>query len=490
MLHCEGWQGCAQGFRSIACLLAVSCVLLASCVEGNHELTEADRSAFGTFVDSMDTSLQGKWFDRMGLSPDADSLLSVLLRELPVNGLDTAAFNIPQIAEDLRIVHLLAFDSVGVSINEVLPRLDSLLSKAYVSYVTGQRYGFVQPEKLFNSLNMKADNSGYARLFDEEVKKPDSKEAEQKLVSDERMSHLLASHPEGYVYQALQKQLAQTTDKDKRHKIAVNMERCRWQMKRPDETERMVLVNIPSQQLWAVSPDSILDMRICCGATTNKTPLLHSAISYMQVNPEWIIPHNIVKTDIARHSGDSAYFARHRYYVIERSSGDTLNPAEVTSGEMLSGRLRVGQKGGAGNSLGRIVFRFPNNFSVYLHDTNNRGAFNRDRRTLSHGCVRVQKPLDLACFLLPDADEWTIDRLRISMDIRPETERGYLYVREHADDPKPFRLMSYQDVNPKVPLYIIYYTAYPNPKTGEVELWPDLYGYDQAISREMGSILL
>ena len=490
MLHCEGWQGCAQGFRSIACLLAVSCVLLASCVEGNHELTEADRSAFGTFVDSMDISLRGKWFDRMGMSPDADSLLSVLLRELPVNGLDTAAFNIPQIAEDLRIVHRLAFDSVGVSINEVLLRLDSLLSKAYVSYVTGQRYGFVQPEKLFNSLNMKADNSGYARLFDEDVKKPDAKEAEQKLVSDDRISHLLASHPEGYVYQALQNQLSQTTDKDKRHKIAVNLERCRWQMKRPGETERMVLVNIPSQQLWAVSPDSILDMRICCGATTNKTPLLHSAISYMQVNPEWIIPQNIVKTDVAHHGGDSAYFARHRYYIVERSTGDTLNPSEVTSGEMLSGRLRVGQKGGAGNSLGRIVFRFPNNFSVYLHDTNNRGAFNKDRRTLSHGCIRVQKPFDLACFLLPDADEWTKDRLRISMDIQPETTQGQIYVHEHAGDPKPFRLMSYQDVNPKVPLYIIYYTAYPNPKTGEVELWPDLYGYDQAISREMGSILL
>ena len=490
MLHCEGWQGCAQGFRSIACLLAVSCVLLASCIEGNHEFTEADRSAFGTFVDSMDTSLQGKWFDRMGVSPDADSMLSFLRSELPANGLDTAAFSIPQIAEDLKIVHLLAFDSVGVSINEVLPRLDSLLSKAYVSYATGQRYGFVQPEKLFNHLNMKSDNSGYARLFDEEVKKPDMRDVEQKLASADRMAYLMDSHPEGYVFQTLQKQLAKTTDKDQRHKIAVNLERCRWQMKRPGEAERMVLVNIPSQQLWAVSPDSVLDMRICCGATTNKTPLLHSAISYMQVNPEWIIPQNIVKTDVAHHGGDSAYFARHRYSIVERSSGDTLNPAEVTSEEMLSGRLRVGQKGGAGNSLGRIVFRFPNNFSVYLHDTNNRGAFNRDRRTLSHGCVRVQKPFDLACFLLPDADEWTVDRLRISMDIRPETERGQIYVQEHAGAPKPFRLMSYQDVSPKVPLYIIYYTAYPNPKTGVVEFWPDLYGYDQAISQEMGSILL
>ena len=490
MLHCEGWQGRTQGIRSLACLLAFACVLLASCVEGNRELTEAERSAFGTFVDSMDTSLTGKWFDRMGVSPEADSLLSYLRRELPLNGLDTTAFFVPQIAEDLQIVHLLAFDSVGVSINELLPRLDSLLSKAYVNYTTGQRYGFIRPDQLLNHLNMKADNSGYARLFDEEVKVPDSREAEQKLTSPERMDYLLASHPKGYVYNALQKQLAKTSDKESRSKIAVNMERCRWQMKHPGENERMVLVNIPSLQLWAVSPDSVLDMRICCGATTNKTPLLHSAINYMQVNPEWIIPQNIIKTDIARHGGDSAYFARHRYYIVNRHSGDTLNPAEVSSGEMLAGGLRVAQKGGVGNSLGRIVFRFPNNFSVYLHDTNNRGAFNQEKRTLSHGCVRVQKPFELACFLLPDADEWEKDRLRISMDIRPQTAQGVAYVREHGGASGTHRLISYRDVTPKVPLYIIYYTAYPNPKTGVVELWPDLYGYDKAISREIGSILL
>jgi murein L,D-transpeptidase YcbB/YkuD len=210
----------------------------------------------------------------------------------------------------------------------------------------------------------------------------------------------------------------------------------------------------------------------------------------MQVNPEWIIPQNIIDNDVARHGGDSAYFARHRYFIIERSSGDTLNPAHVSSQELTSGKLRVGQKGGAGNSLGRIVFRFPNNFSVYLHDTNNRGAFNNEKRTLSHGCVRVQKPFELACFLLPQADEWEQDRLRISMDIRPETDQGRTYIEEHADDPRPFRLVTYRDVSPKVPLYIIYYTVYPNPSTGVVDNWPDLYGYDQTISEEMKPFLL
>ena len=143
----------------------------------------------------------------------------------------------------------------------------------------------------------------------------------------------------------------------------------------------------------------------------------------------------------------------------------------------------------AGNSLGRIVFRFPNNFSVYLHDTNNPGAFKRERRTLSHGCVRVQKPFELACFLLPELDEWGLDKLRISMDIPPQTERGIIYLEEHADDPRPFRLSRYHELNPQVPVYIIYYTAYPNPESGKVEYYPDLYGYDRVIADEMKTLL-
>jgi murein L,D-transpeptidase YcbB/YkuD len=205
----------------------------------------------------------------------------------------------------------------------------------------------------------------------------------------------------------------------------------------------------------------------------------------MQVNPEWIIPYNIVKTEVVHHAGDSAYFARNRYSIINKESGDTLNVADVDSGSLLSGNIRISQRGGVGNSLGRIVFRFPNNFSIYLHDTNNRGAFQRERRTLSHGCVRVQKPFDLACYLLPDADEWTRESLRISMDIPPVTERGRSWVRQHADAKRPFRLISYRDVKPHVPLYIMYYTTFPNPKTGAIDFWPDIYGFDKVISKEL-----
>jgi len=471
-------------------VLMAGCLLAASCGGLGGRQTEAQLSAFGTYVDSLDSTVQGEWFTRMGVSADADSMLAYLRRELPRNGLDTAAFFVPQIAEDLSIVHTLAFDSVGQSIGKVLKRLDGNLSKAYIDYTAGQRFGFMRPDKVFNRLDNK-DGSGYARLFDYEVKAPDYDEARRQLSTDDRMGYLAGSQPQDDVYRALQACLDTARSQSVRRKIAVNMERCRWQTARPERQQRHILVNIPAQQLWAVGGDSVLDMRICCGAFATKTPLLHSSVNLIQVNPEWIIPFNIVKTDVARHAGDSAYFARNHYSIVDRRSSDTLRAVSVSSEQLLSGNYRVVQAGGAGNSLGRIVFRFPNNFSVYLHDTNNRGAFQRDRRTLSHGCVRVQKPFELACYMLPDADDWMKDRLRISMDIAPETDRGRDYLKEHSDDDcRPLRLINSKEVSPRIPVYIVYFTAYPNPSTGKMELWPDRYEYDQAITKEISSFLL
>lgn len=523
MLYRQGWQGRQKGFHSLVVVLSGACLLLGSCVNGNHEPSEAELSAFGVYVNSIDTiwlehcldsilktdtlawegdkvvrehyaegdfSDKPLWFSRMGVQPDADTLLNFLRRELPRQGLDSTAFFIPQIVEDLSIVHHLSFDSLGISINEVLPRLDYHLTMAYVRYTIGQRYGYVRPDRMFNRMDFMMNRNEYVRLFDYEVKAPEYQEALQKLFSDDRINYLEASQPSGRLYRVLQEQLEKTSDKEARHTLAVNMERCRWQTKQPDENGRKVLVNIPALQLWAVGGDSVLNMKIVCGATTTKTPLLHSEIRYMQVNPEWLIPKNIIDNEVAHRGGDSAYFARNRYFIVDRSSGDTLNPGKVSAEQLRSGRLRVGQKGGVGNSLGRIVFRFPNRFDVYLHDTSNRGAFNRDRRTLSHGCVRVQKPFDLACYLLPESDEWFLDRLRISMDIPPETTRGREYLREHAEDPRPFRLVTTQHISPNVPVYIMYYTVYPNPSTGLIETWPDLYGYDKAISRAAKSFLL
>lgn len=422
------------------------------------------------------------WIDRMGVADDADALLAWLQREVPAAGLDPTPFRLDEIAQDLNVVHLLAFDSLDIDINTLLPRLDYNLTHAYLRYAVGQRYGFVNPDRLLNQLDHKSEGKGYFRLFDYEVKAPDYTEVIRHLLSDDRMEYLRESTPNDPVYTALQQRLATTTNATERHTLAVNMERCRWQLKKPSASERYLLVNLPAQQLWGICPDSVINMRICFGKVRTKTPLLQSDITRVEVNPDWIITPNIIKNEVSGHAGDSAYFARNRYYIVDMSTGDTLNPARVSVSQLKSCRLRVGQRVGAGNSLGRIVFRFPNNFSVYLHDTSNRGAFDLAQRTLSHGCIRLQKPFDLAVFAMPDMDEWETDQLRLSMDIKPKTERGEKYLEEHRDDRRPLRLIRNRSVKPNLPLYIVYFTAYPNPESGTVEFWSDPYGYDSVIT--------
>ncbi|MCR5179850.1 MAG: L,D-transpeptidase family protein [Bacteroidaceae bacterium] len=505
---------------------------LCSCLSPNPQVSEADLSDFGEYVYRLDTTEMERtygqllaadtsnwhsdqvvrhrydslpfeeralWFDRRGISPDADSLVAHLRRQLPRCGLDSNAFHISQIAEDLQIAHSLAFDSLQIDINELLPRLDYNLSRAYVRYTAGQRYGFFRPNRILNNLDLKSSGEGFARLFDYDTQAPDYAESMQQLMSGERMDYLFESQPQGALFQQLSSRLLSTTDAAECHTLAVNIERCRWQMAQLPESGRRILVNIPAQRLWAIGPDSILTMRICCGATTTKTPLLHSSITHMQVNPDWIIPQNIVRNEVSRHAGDSVYFARNRYYIVDRRTGDTLQASHVSRALMESGHLRIGQHSGPGNSLGRIVFRFPNDFAIYLHDTNNPRAFQRNRRTLSHGCIRVENPFDLASFLLPETDEWTLDKIRLSMDLQPQSDKGKDYLkelsqREREDStytrPRPLRLVKHCDVRPSVPVFITYFTAYPDPIDASITFYPDLYGYDRLISKELQHLLI
>jgi murein L,D-transpeptidase YcbB/YkuD len=264
------------------------------------------------------------------------------------------------------------------------------------------------------------------------------------------------------------------------------MERCRWRDKlHVQDHQKYVVVNVPAFHLWAVGPDSVVDMRAACGALKTKTPLLSSQISYMQVNPEWVIPMSIIRDDVARHGGDSNYFVRHRYYIADRRTGQRLSPSAVSPAMLRSGNYRVAQEGGAGNSLGRIIFRFQNNFSVFLHDTSSPGVFQRDNRGVSHGCVRVQRPFDLALFMMEkDPDEWLLDKLRISMGMKPETEQGREYLDQMDPSVKTPQLVKTINVSPRVPILITYYTIFQTPD-GSLQHYSDVYGYDDAISESL-----
>ena len=502
--------------RLISFFTVVLC-LMTSCRQGWMSTVMQEEPPFGAYQDSLDNERIGQairqmveaddskqavdkavkhlydslgtmmWISEDGVSEDVREVVDHLEKELPQSGLNAKAFLLEDIRNDMAVVSKLAFDSLGLDINEVLPRLDYNITKAYARYAAGQRWGFVRPYRLLNNLYYREDRGYYAHLFDYEVAAPDYEKVVWSVCGSDRVAYLVESVPaNARVYKGLQTQLRTATDSANRRRVCVNMERCRWQIKHPQEKERCVLVNLPSQQLWARGGAGQTSMKICCGAWNTKTPLLCSEISYMQVNPEWSLPPKIVESDFKRHVGDSAWFARHGYFVVSRKTGDTLNIAHIGHDGLRNQGLRFVQRGGRGNSLGRIVFRFASSFSIYLHDTNTPWVFERDRRTVSHGCIRVERPFDLARYFIPGADAWTLDKIRISMDIPPETERGRQWLKKNSHRARPFRLISYYPIRPKVPVYIVYYTMYPNPDTGVVETWPDIYGYDKPLAAAMG----
>jgi hypothetical protein len=427
------------------------------------------------------------WVDVSGADSRSDTLLSVVEDRLLALGFSPKAFRIPQIKIDLERLRTLQFDQKH-TINVVLPRLEYNLTRAFLAYVAGQRFGFINPNYVLNRFSASSQDStgralAYHHLYDVDIERPTANFARKALghISVDSLGPFLRrQEPSDSFYARLLTMLRESTGD--RQRILVNMERCRWRGKlQPKPGQKYVVVNVPAYHLWGVSADTIIDMRAACGALKTKTPLLSSQINLMQVNPEWAIPMSIVRGDVARHGGDSSYFARHRYYITDRKTGKRLSPRNVTSGMLYSGNYRVAQEGGAGNSLGRIIFRFPNNFSVFLHDTSSPGVFQRDNRGVSHGCVRVQRPFDLAVFMMEkDPDPQLLDRMRISMGIKPETEWGQELLEGLDPAQRTPQLVHSVPVSPRVPIFITYYTIFLTPD-GLMQYYPDVYGYDGAV---------
>ncbi len=426
------------------------------------------------------------WITRHGVTHQADTLVRYL-KTVDEIGFRQSRFFVQQIETDLEKMKTLEIDSTD-DICQLAARLDYNLTKAYLRYVIGQRFGFVNPSKVFNRLDVDPYdtlNVRYRTLYDVKTETIGNRGVRHLLgliACDSVPEMLRTAETDNPLYLALKRKLAGSTGAE-RLKVLVNMERCRWRQGRyPYDCKKYVAVNIPSYGLLAVDGNDVLRMKTVCGSRKTKTPLLNSSIKRMDVNPRWIIPFNIVKHEMAHHAGDVGYFERHNYVITDKSTGEHVSPEYVSSAALKSGNYRVVQAGGEGNALGRIVFRFDNNFSIYLHDTSSRGTFDKMDRSASHGCIRVEKPYELACFLLADKDETMMDKLKYSMEVRTRVTDG----EDGEDAPQidKSRLIRSLEVKPQVPIFITYFTEWLMPD-GQIESYADVYGYDEVIARRL-----
>ncbi len=201
----------------------------------------------------------------------------------------------------------------------------------------------------------------------------------------------------------------------RRKQILVNLERLRWLPQ--NLSPRHIQVNIAAFTLDAVERgEKKLSMRVIVGKTNQKTPLFSKKIGYIEFNPYWNVPRSIVMKELLPNfKTDPLYMIKNHYELVAgwAPQSPVINSAriawEFVDEKNFPGRIR--QLPGPWNTLGRVKFMFPNQFDVYLHDTPSKYLFQKEDRALSHGCIRVEKPVDLAFFLLRNNSDWTRNRI-------------------------------------------------------------------------------
>lgn len=184
---------------------------------------------------------------------------------------------------------------------------------------------------------------------------------------------------------------------------------ARWER----EGERYVFVNVPDFRLFLMHGHAQeLEMRVVVGQQGWQTPVIHERMEYLVLNPDWTVPPNIARREIAPGALDDPRYLERRglqvYKGGKRVAASAVDWEEVAAGKA---SYRIVQPPGDNNPLGQVKFMFPNPEAIYLHDTPHDHLFERTRRALSHGCIRVEHPLELAAAILRHQPGWDRERL-------------------------------------------------------------------------------
>ena len=238
--------------------------------------------------------------------------------------------------------------------------------------------------------------------------------------------------------------------------IELNLERWRWLPK--DLGERHIQVNSADFQLTVMEgAQAVLTMPVVVGTAYRKTPVFSARMNHLIFAPFWTVPPTILREDkLPKIKADPGYLQQHHFEIVRgiKENPAILDPSTIpwrnVTAVTFPGQLR--QKPGPWNPLGRVKFMFPNTFDVYLHDTPDKHLFGRDARTFSSGCIRIQKPVELASYLLEEQG-WSREGILAAM-ARSEP------LRVGLDRP--------------LPVHILYWTAWVDAE-GAMQFRDDIY---------------
>jgi murein L,D-transpeptidase YcbB/YkuD len=241
-----------------------------------------------------------------------------------------------------------------------------------------------------------------------------------------------------------------------------SLERWRW-LPEPYLHARLV-VNLPEFVLRGYDPDHKLDftMRVVIGQVKDdhQTPVFTHMMKYLVFRPYWSVPVDIAKKELVPHIVANHEYLASKNFEVTNNKG--VVQTSYTAKQVAQGMVMVREKPGPTNSLGLVKFIFPNQYDIYLHSTPAVSLFERTRRDFSHGCIRVQKPADLAAWVLEGQGDWDLDKVQDAMNTGPDNHIVGLKT--------------------PLPIVIFYLTAIVD-EDGKTDFFDDIYGYDTEMQK-------
>ena len=253
------------------------------------------------------------------------------------------------------------------------------------------------------------------------------------------------------------------TVEDKIQKVILNLDRIKWLPR--GEDERYIVVNIPEYMLHYIEHGKEIDtIKVIVGKVNHNTPIFRGKISFIVLNPYWKVPEGIVKKEIIPNMLENPNYLIDnglQIYKTWSENSEIIDPNEIFWEDYLYEGIKfpykIMQPPGPKNALGKIKFKFPNRFNVYLHDTPTKWLFKKTKRAYSHGCIRVSEPI------------------KLFEDIASVNNIDIYQAKETLNSKEKTQL----DIKTKIPVYIIYLTAGYNAISGKPEFRDDIYGYDK-----------
>ena len=228
-----------------------------------------------------------------------------------------------------------------------------------------------------------------------------------------------------------------------------------------------IVANIPEFRLRAYDENYniALSMNVVVGkAYDHDTPVFSDTMQYVVFRPYWSVPYSIAKNEfLPRIARDPDYLTKKGFEVVN-SRQEVVTSGAVTGdvlAQLRAGKLFIRQLPGPKNSLGLAKFIFPNSFNVYMHDSPEQEFFAKSRRDFSHGCIRLERPADLAVWVLRDDPRWNMDRVRAAMNGNPNQQVNLAH---------------------PIPVFIVYGTVIVS-EDGVVHFYDDIYGHDAALEK-------